>query len=115
TAFGPSQAQNLPSGRDAISATGQTEPDDPPMRFFPPETDRLILRRFTPADLDAAVAYQGLEEVARYCMWEPRSRERVRELIPRWIAMNGEGEASEGLQYAVERKTDGQMIGDAVL
>jgi len=85
------------------------------MRFFPLETDRLILRRFTPADLDATVAYQGLEEVARYCMWEPRSRERVRELIPRWIAMNGEGEASEGLQYAVERKADGRMIGDAVL
>lgn len=85
------------------------------MNYFPLETERLILRQFTAEDLNATVAYQGLDEVARYCMWEPRSRERVQELIPRWIAMNGQGEKSEGLQYAVELRTTGEMIGDCVL
>ncbi|AEQ51846.1 GNAT family N-acetyltransferase [Pelagibacterium halotolerans] len=85
------------------------------MTFFPIETKRLILRKFTPADAEATAAYQGLPEVARYCMWEPRSLERVRELIPRWIAMDGTGENSEGIQYAVVLRTSGALIGDVVL
>lgn len=85
------------------------------MSYFPLETPRLVLRRYTPDDLDATVAYQGLEEVARYCMWEKRSRARVAELIPRWIAMDGQGDDSEGVQYAVEIKATGEMIGDCVL
>lgn len=85
------------------------------MNFFPLETERLTLRRFEPTDAEAAAAYQGLAEVARYCMWEPRSLERVRELIPRWIAMDGQGQDSEGLQYAVILKASGALIGDVVL
>ena len=49
---------------------------------YPIRTDRLILRPFTPADLDALHAIQSLPEVSRYLYWEPRDAEQVRPLLP---------------------------------
>lgn len=82
---------------------------------FPIETDRLLLRQVQPGDLDAVYAYQSLPEVARYCMWEPRTREQVAERMSRWIAMDGQGQDSEGITYAITLKSDNSMIGDAGL
>lgn len=85
------------------------------MTFFPLETERLILRAIRPEDAVSIAAYQGLAEVARYVPWEPRSLARVEELIPRWIAMDGTGEDSEGVQYAITRKADGALVGDCMI
>lgn len=85
------------------------------MAFFPLETERLVLRAITQADGAEIADYQGREDVARYVPWPPRSRERVEELIPRWMAMNGKGEGSEGVQYAIVLKADGRLIGDCML
>ncbi|SDG93985.1 Protein N-acetyltransferase, RimJ/RimL family [Pelagibacterium luteolum] len=85
------------------------------MSYFPIETERLLLRQFRLSDVDATAAYEGLPEVARYCSWEPRTRRRIKELIPRWIAMDGLGAKSEGIQYAVVLKASGRQIGDCVL
>lgn len=85
------------------------------MSFFPRETERLILRAVLPEDAEAIAAYHGLEEVARYVPWPPRSRARVDELIPRWIAMNGEGDESEGVQYVLVERASEQVVGDCML
>lgn len=85
------------------------------MSFFPIETDRVILRAVVPEDAKAIAAYQGREDVAQYVSWQPRTRQRVEELISRWIAMNGEGEASEGVQYVVVDRASGEIVGDCML
>lgn len=85
------------------------------MSFFPLETERLILRAIRPEDAAAIAAYQGLAEVARYVPWEPRPLTRVEELIPRWMAMDGTGDDSEGVQYAITRKEDGVLLGDCMI
>ncbi len=43
-------------------------------------TKRLTLRLMTAGDLDDVVAYQGREDVCRYLLHGPRSRE---DLLPR--------------------------------
>lgn len=83
--------------------------------FYPIETERLILRRVEPYDIDTVHSYQSLPEVARYCMWEPRTRTEVEERMPRWIAMDGQGDDSEGVAYAMTLKSTAKMIGDCQL
>lgn len=80
--------------------------------LYPLQTERLNLRQVQPGDLDTIHSYQKLPEVARYCMWEPRTRDEVAERMPRWIAMNGEGEKSEGVSFSITLKDGGKMIGD---
>lgn len=48
---------------------------------YPIETPRLLLRPLTPGDEEALYDVQSRPEVARYLYWEPRSRERVREVL----------------------------------
>ena len=81
---------------------------------FPHETERLLLRPFTAADVDAVHAYHGLAEVARYQYWEPRSRDEVAVEVEKWAA---EGVAGDGdyVSFAVTLKGDGALIGDMVL
>jgi RimJ/RimL family protein N-acetyltransferase len=49
--------------------------------MVPITTGRLVLRPFTPDDIDDMYAYEGLAGVARYLYRPPRSRERCAELI----------------------------------
>ena len=41
---------------------------------YPITTARLLLRPFTPGDLDALNSFQSRADVARYLYWGPRSR-----------------------------------------
>jgi RimJ/RimL family protein N-acetyltransferase len=72
------------------------------------ETERLILRSFVHSDLDAHAATLGDPEVARFIGGEPFSREdswrRMLAGIGCWPAL-GFG------PWAVERKSDGRMVG----
>lgn len=76
------------------------------------ETERLILRPFTAADVDSVHGYQSLEAVARYQMWEPRTRDQVKAALEKWMSQQPDCDA---LAYAVVLKETGRLIGDVVL
>ena len=44
---------------------------------LPVETDRLWLRTFDKADIDAVMAYHALPEVQRYLDWKARDKVEV--------------------------------------
>jgi ribosomal-protein-alanine N-acetyltransferase len=70
------------------------------------ETERLVLRRFTPDDLDELVALRADPEVMRYI--GDQSREKVEQRLSYYIAHydpHGFG------MWAVILKTTGQLIG----
>jgi [ribosomal protein S5]-alanine N-acetyltransferase len=73
------------------------------------ESDRLILRRIAPSDLDFFTRVHADPEVARYIgRGPPRSAQESRE----WLESSLESyEALELGQLAVLRKSDGELIG----
>jgi RimJ/RimL family protein N-acetyltransferase len=79
------------------------------------ETERLLLRPYTPDDFDELFAIQSSADVARWLEWEPRSESEVRASLTRKIdetSLAGDGDC---LSFAVELKATGAMIGDALL
>ncbi|MDP3524243.1 MAG: GNAT family protein [Hoeflea sp.] len=82
---------------------------------IPLETERLKLRAFSPEDVDAVHAYQGLTEVARYQYWEPRSRDEVAMEVAKWAEPDGPPEAPASMVFAVTIKSSGVLVGDMVL
>jgi len=70
------------------------------------ETPRLILRRFTPDDLDHLVALDADPEVMRYVNGgRPTPREEMRDdYLPWWLAYYERGDAW-GFWAAIERQT----------
>jgi RimJ/RimL family protein N-acetyltransferase len=75
-------------------------------------TDRLVLRRFRPDDLDAFVAYRSAAEVARYQNWEaPYPRAEADRFLAELQASHPDT-PGEWFQFAVAlRRTDG-LVGD---
>ena len=73
------------------------------------ETERLVLRRITMDDLDFYTRIQADPDVARYiATGKPRSPQESRD----WLAAVLESYAASQLgQLAVERKSDGALIG----
>ena len=72
------------------------------------ETERLILREFTRDDLDAHAATLGDIEVMRHISTDPLTREDAM----RRIFMNVGQWAVQGMgTWAVERKSDGKLVG----
>lgn len=79
---------------------------------FPIATARLQLRPFTADDIDAVHAYHRLESVARYQMWEPRTRDQVAVVLGKSISQSAD---AESVACAVTLTQTGELIGDAVL
>jgi RimJ/RimL family protein N-acetyltransferase len=82
---------------------------------YPVRTPRLVLRPFTPDDLDALHDYHRLPEVTRYLYHEPRNRAAVSVLLQGKIAASvlpGDGKA---LCLAAELAGTGQLVGDCTL
>lgn len=75
----------------------------------PIRTERLVLRLHTPADLDDVYAYQSDPEVARYQLYEPRTREQVAEKSADWATANTLAKNDDYLQLALD--LDGRVIG----
>jgi RimJ/RimL family protein N-acetyltransferase len=79
----------------------------------PRRTERLLLRTMTPADTDDVHAYQSREDVCRYLMFEPRTREEVAAKVAQHAeakALRGDGDY---WQLAIERlDAPGRVIGD---
>ena len=84
---------------------------------IPIETERLRLRPFTIADVDAVHAYHGLDEVARYQYWEQRSRDEVVQEVTKWADGGWDRQVAdaEAIVFAVTLSQSGILIGDMVL
>ncbi|MBC6458118.1 GNAT family N-acetyltransferase [Actinomadura sp. HBU206391] len=82
---------------------------------YPLKTARLILRPYTPADLDALYDLQSRPEVTRYLYFGPRDRDEVREALDQKtqaVTLTDEG---GNLSLAVELAETGQVIGEVIL
>lgn len=69
-------------------------------------TQRLTLRLMTEGDLDDVVAYQGREDVCRYLLHGPRSREDLAPRIAEWAAATRMTQDDDYLQLAIQLKAD---------
>ena len=78
-------------------------------------TERLLLRRYREEDLDRLAAIQALPEVARFLYWEPRTREEVEPALAQRIAQTTLENDDDVVTFAVERREDGLLLGDATL
>ncbi len=81
----------------------------------PIETDRLILRPFTPGDLDDFRAYDSHPEVLRYLYWEAHDRAGAQEALERYIRRSGIEDEGDGLVLAVVWREIGRVIGQVSL
>ena len=74
------------------------------------ETERLILRPFRLDDADEMFArWTSDDEVTKYLTWPTHENvEQTKALLARWVA---EYEKPERLNFAIERREDGQLIG----
>jgi RimJ/RimL family protein N-acetyltransferase len=83
----------------------------------PVTTERLTLRLMTAADLDDVFSYQSREDVCRYMLFEPRTREEVAERIAKNAAATTLEKDGDYLQLALElpASEDGpaRVIGDS--
>jgi len=78
---------------------------------YPIQSQRLLIRPFTEADLDDLFAFQSREEVTRYLYWDPRDREEVAQVLKAWTvppAMDTDGQA---LVLAAELQESSRVIG----
>lgn len=78
------------------------------------ESDRLLLRRFTAADLLPFLAYLNDPEVARYQSWESYTREEAAKVIDEQANIEP-GEPGKWFTFAVELKAEGLLIGHVAL
>jgi RimJ/RimL family protein N-acetyltransferase len=81
----------------------------------PVDTERLRLRPFVAADLDAVHTYLSLPEVVRYLYWEVQSRAEVRDLLRRRAAMTAWRDEGDRIYLAVVRREDDQLVGEIML
>ena len=74
--------------------------------------ERLVLRRFQPADVTEFVAYRSSPAVARYQSWDaPYPREEGERFVQA-IAHDHPDTAGEWFQFAAALRATGQLIGD---
>lgn len=81
----------------------------------PIETERLLLRAYTDADLDDLADMRRHPEVVRYLYDEVQDRDQVARLLERRKAMSALRQEGDGLVLAVELKGSGRVIGDVSL
>lgn len=79
--------------------------------FEPIVTERLVLRRSHADDAPTISAYRSDPEVHRYQGWERTDHDGVREEIEA-MASRAPGEPGGWVQFSVERREDGRLVGD---
>lgn len=83
------------------------------MAFEPIRTDRLILRRPEPGDVDAAYERRNLADVARYQDWElPYTREQAERSIAKTAAMDGPTDGEGWSITVVDAAAPERILGD---
>ena len=85
------------------------------MRISVIETPRLLVRAFREEDLDDLTAMQGDPEVVRYLPWPLRTREQSQEWLAARIAATTLEADDDAVAYAVERRSDGRVLGSITL
>jgi RimJ/RimL family protein N-acetyltransferase len=89
------------------------------MRWFevadPLETERLLLRPFTPDDFDALFAMHSLPDVARYLYWALRTEDEVRTVLEKKVASRALRSEGDVLAFAVVLKETDEVVADVVL
>ena len=88
-----------------------------PFEFSAPvPTDRLVLRLMTGADVDDIHLYQSREDVCRYLLFEPRSRDEVEKQVARHAVATTLEKDGDYWQLAIELPATGttpaRVIGD---
>jgi RimJ/RimL family protein N-acetyltransferase len=76
----------------------------------PLRTERLVLRYQEEGDIDDVHAYRSREDVCRYMLHEPRTREETAEKVRQYAADRTLATADDYWQIAVD--LDGRVIGD---
>ena len=89
-----------------------------PFEFTEPiHTGRLILRLMTEADVDDVFSYQSREDVCRYLLFDPRTREDVAERVAGHALATTLAKDGDYLQLALElpatEDTPARVIGDS--
>jgi RimJ/RimL family protein N-acetyltransferase len=82
---------------------------------YPIEGDRVLLRPFVAADLDALHAIQSRADVTRYLYWEPRSVDQVRDVLAQRAARRTLEAEGQTLNLAVLLRASGTLVGDVSL
>jgi RimJ/RimL family protein N-acetyltransferase len=81
-----------------------------PFSFTEPiRTERLTLRLMTPADVDDVHAYQGREDVCRYLLHEPRTREEAKRHVAKCAAATVLAADGDWIEPAID--LGGRVIG----
>lgn len=79
--------------------------------FAPILTDRLALRRSRPEDAETISAYRSDPEVSRGQGWECTDPATVRDEIVR-MARRAPGEPGGWVQFSLEERASGRLVGD---
>ena len=82
-----------------------------PIPVYPIQTARLLLRPFTPADLDDLFAYMSREDVVRYLYGGVKDRAESETLIQKWMATPTLEKDGDQLNLAVVLAADGRQPG----
>jgi RimJ/RimL family protein N-acetyltransferase len=78
-------------------------------------TERLLLRRYRPDDLDGFCSWRSREDVVRYQDYDVQTREQSERSLTRSIDRVKLAEEGDALVWAIERAVDHQLIGDLIL
>jgi len=78
-------------------------------------TDRLLLRRFRPGDLEALHAYVSREDVAQFTSFGPRTRAQSETELKRKLADPPMDQAGQMLSRAAVLPGTGQLIGEVLV
>jgi RimJ/RimL family protein N-acetyltransferase len=83
----------------------------------PIRTERLTLRLMVPADIDDILSYQSREDVCRYLLFEPRTRDEVEDRVAKHGASTTLEKDGDYLQLALElpatADAPARVIGDS--
>lgn len=82
--------------------------------FQPLLTERLRLRRSRPEDAETISAYRSDPDVHRYQGWERTDAEGIRAEIEE-MAARAPGEPGGWVQFSVEERAGGRLVGDVGL
>jgi RimJ/RimL family protein N-acetyltransferase len=82
---------------------------------YPIRTERLLLRPYAHADVDALYAYQRLPEIHRYLYTEPRTRSEIEALVAERAGSAVLTEAGQAIILVADLAQTGELVGDCVL
>jgi ribosomal-protein-alanine N-acetyltransferase len=74
------------------------------------ETERLLIREFTPNDTEAVHSYASDPDVVRYMIWGPNSEQDTKDHIQRCLNMQKQNPRVD-YEFAVVLKDTSQLIG----